>query len=151
MITDSKQAFVLESEERSPIIDFEGTEIISVNGRDKLEELQGRYPNIEIVIGKATSDDKPVKMDLLEMEHDRNRVIDAATETVLGKRIDKLDKPVRFPLPAVTFVLGAMASAFSVGIFQHPSRMALAASWTPKNTGVPGSSVPSINQVRPSA
>jgi len=92
-------------------IDFSGTEIISINGRGDLETVQERYPNIEIIHGKASADDKPIKLNLLEMEHDKMEVIDAATETVLGKRIDKLEKPVVFPFPGVMFVVGAMSAS----------------------------------------
>jgi len=92
-------------------IDFSGTEIISINGRDKINELQKKYPKIEVIVGKATADDKPVKLDLLEMENTKNEIIDAATETVLGKRIDTLEKPVQFPFPAVMFVVGAMSAS----------------------------------------
>ena len=91
--------------------DFTGTEIISINGLDKIDELQKKYPKIEVIVGKATADDKPVKLDLLEMENSKKEIIDAATETVLGKRIDKLEKPSPFPFPAVMFLVGAMSAS----------------------------------------
>lgn len=105
----NKKSFVLESEEQ--VHDLTGSEVLSVNGRADIEKLQKRYPKIEVIVGKLESDDKPVKLDLVDMEHDRNRIIDAATETILGKRVDKIDKPIKFPFPLVTFVLGAMIAA----------------------------------------
>ena len=103
----SDEKFVLQKEiEENP-------EIISINGGRSLEEIQKEYPNLEIIIGKATPEDKPIRLNLLEMEHDRAQIFDAATETVLGKRVDILEKPVKFPFAFVTFVVGAMvASSF---------------------------------------
>lgn len=96
-------------EKIKPIED--GTEIISINGARDLKELQTKYPKMEIIVGKVTPDDKPVPLNLVDMEADRQRIFDAATESVLGQRVEKLEKPVKFPLSAFTFVLGAMASA----------------------------------------
>lgn len=93
------------------VVNFEGTEIISINGRNNLDTIQERYPNIEIIHGKASADDKPIKLNLLEMEYDKMEIIDAATETILGKRIDKLEKPVAFPFSGVMFVVGAMSAS----------------------------------------
>jgi hypothetical protein len=94
------------------VIDFAGTEIISINGRNDVMNIQDKYPNIEIIVGKANGD-RPIKLNFPEMENDRREQIDAATETILGKRIDKLEKPVKFPFPGVMFILGMMtASAF---------------------------------------
>ena len=86
-------------------------EIISINGSRNIDDIQRKYPHLEVIIGKATSNDKPVPLNLVDMEEDRQRIFDAATETVLGKRVDILEKPVKFPLPAFTFMLGAMTAA----------------------------------------
>jgi len=93
------------------IKDGEMAEIISINGAGNLDDMQKRYPNMKIVIGKATPEDKPVPLNLVDMEEDRRLIVDAATETVLGKRIDVLEKPIKFPLASFTFVLGAMTAA----------------------------------------
>ena len=89
----------------------EESEVISINGARDLKSLQKKYPNLEIIIGKATPDDKPVPLNLVEMENDRTVILDAATTSVFGNRVEKLEKPVKFPLSAFTFVVGAMVSA----------------------------------------
>lgn len=90
-------------------------DVISINQRKKLGETQKQYPNLEIIIGgKDVNPEKsvPVSIDMAEMENTKNSIFDAATETIMGKRIDKLEKPRRFPFPFVTFILGMMVSAF---------------------------------------
>jgi hypothetical protein len=81
-------------------------DIISVNDRKRLGEVKKKYPNMEIIVGKVTPEDKPVPLNLLQMEHDRQVIFDAATESVLGKRIDTLDKGSHFPIGGVMFIVG---------------------------------------------
>jgi hypothetical protein len=88
-------------------------DVISVNARKRLGEIEKKFPNMEIIIGKAEKGDKPVSVDLAGMDYDRQHIIDAATETVLGKRIDILDKPVRFPWQIVTAIIFFMAGVGS--------------------------------------
>jgi len=102
------EKFVLENEDLST---FDSGEIVSVNGRDNMDEIKARYPKLEIIIGKATPEDKPVRLNLLQMEYERAQIFDAATDSILGKRIDRLEKDQPFPFSAVTFILGAMLSA----------------------------------------
>ncbi len=81
-------------------------DIVSINNRKRLNEIQTEYPNREIIIGARSEDDKPVSLDLAEMEHSKNEIVDAATNTVLGMRNNRLEKPTRFPLPLVTGIVG---------------------------------------------
>jgi len=82
--------------------------IISVNDRKRLGVIQKDYPNLEIIIGEVTDDDKPISLDLAEMERSKIQILDAATETILGKRIDRLEKASNFPFPVVMFIVGLM-------------------------------------------
>jgi len=103
--------------EKKVVVPLIGPQLVSINSRDKLDEVKDKFPNLEIVIGKAEPDDKPVSLDLAEMESTRQHCFDAATESILGKRIDKFYKPRRFPLPAVTWVVGflmGVGSCFTV-------------------------------------
>ena len=89
------------------------TDIISVNCRKRLNDIQAKFPNLEIIIGAKTDDDKPVPIDMADMDHSRTAIFDAATETVLGKRVDKIQRSPKFPLSMVTglagFLLGVAA------------------------------------------
>ena len=107
----------MEPELERKDVDPLDAQLVSVNNRDGLDGIQKKFPNLEIVIGKAEPDDKPVTLDLAEMESSRQQCFDAATESILGKRVDKFYKPKRFPLPAVTWVVGflmGVGSCFTV-------------------------------------
>ena len=93
--------------------------IISVNDRKRLGGIQKEYPNMEIIIGEVTDTDKPVSLDLAEMESSKIQILDAATETILGKRVDRLEKPITFPLPAVMFVVGLMTGVVGCSLFYN--------------------------------
>ena len=80
--------------------------IISINNRKRLNKIKEKFPNIEIIMGELKDGDAPVKLDLGTMDKDRNDVINAATKSVLGDRIDNLNKPPKFPLPMVTGLIG---------------------------------------------
>ena len=84
-------------------------DVVSINDRKKLDKLKESFPNVEIIIGKVTENDKPVPLGLIDMEHDRQKIFDAATESVLGQRVDRLEKRVKFPMAFVTFVFGLMS------------------------------------------
>lgn len=70
--------------------------------------FENKQSGIERIQGAVTPDDKGIPMNLLEMEVDRTKSIDAATEYLFGTNTKKLAKPEKFPLPIVTFVLGVM-------------------------------------------
>lgn len=84
-------------------------EVVSINDRKKLNELQVKFPKLEIIIGKAEDDDKPISLDLAEMEHTRLKIFDAATESILGYRIDRLMKPRKEPIMAYVAIIGFLA------------------------------------------
>lgn len=90
-----------------------GVQILSVNGRSKLDKIKKSFPNMPIVIGKAEKGDKYVPMNLAEMDHKRNNIIDAATTSVMGERVDKLDKPVKLPTNLIMLVFGIMIGVAS--------------------------------------
>jgi hypothetical protein len=106
--------------ENLKIVSTDDDSVISINDRKKLGELEKKFPNMEIIIGKANNDDKPISLDLAEMEFSRQKTFDAATESIMGKRIDKMQKAPRFPLPMVTgligFLLGVAATFFAYNI-----------------------------------
>jgi len=87
----------------------DGDEIISVNNRARLKDIKKQYPNLEIIIGKVEETDMPVALDLAEMEASKIQIFDAATETILGKRIDILEKPGQFPTNFIVSILSFMA------------------------------------------
>lgn len=97
-----------------------GIQLVSINERKKLNEIQVKYPKLEIIIGKANDDDKPVKLDLAQMDADRIKIFNSATEMVLGKRIDLLTKPMRTPIMAyvsiISFLVGVAACFFVYNI-----------------------------------
>ncbi len=88
-----------------------GNQLISINERKKLDLIKKEYPNIEIIIGETLDTDKPPKMDLAQMDGDRNSLINTATESVMGQRIDRLQRPTRFPFTGVMMMI-----SFLVGI-----------------------------------
>ena len=95
----------------------DNTDVISVNARKRLNEIQKRFPNMEVIIGKREDHDKSVPVDMAGMEYDRTKIFDAATETVLGKRIDILEKPMRFPwqiVTAIIFYLGGFGTCYLI-------------------------------------
>lgn len=76
---------------------------------DKLEYLNKKYPGIEVIIGRMRDDDKGIPINLLEMEVDRTKSIDAATEYLFGKRSQNLEKlPVFTPAVYLAFALGSI-------------------------------------------
>ncbi len=96
---------------------IDGDEIISVNDRARLKDIKKNYPNLEVIIGKVEDDDKPISIDLAEMEASKIKIIDAATESTLGKRVDRLHREPHFPLSGVMFLigfLGGVAATFFV-------------------------------------
>lgn len=92
---------------------IEGDEVISVNDRKRLLEMKKEYPNLEIILGKVEETDKPISLDLAEMESSRTKILDAATESIMGKRIDKLETPPKFP---TNFVIAAVFFMLGVGV-----------------------------------
>jgi hypothetical protein len=91
------------------LIHSDSDEIVSINDRKKLNEIQEKFPKLEIIIGKATEDDKPISLDLAEMEHSRQRIFDAATVSIMGERIDRLMKPRKEPIMAYVAIIGFLA------------------------------------------
>ncbi len=92
-----------------------GVQVISINGRKTLDKIQEEFPKLEIIIGKANDDDKSVSLDLAEMEYTRANIFDAATKTILGERVDKLEKPVKLPKVIyiiIGFLFGAAATFY---------------------------------------
>jgi hypothetical protein len=87
--------------------------IYSINKRAELQsseaQLKKKFPKLQIVIGKLTPDDRPIPLSLLDMEKDRQNIFDAATETVLGKRVDLLEKPVKHPIQLYTYIIGLLS------------------------------------------
>ena len=89
-------------------------DVISINDRKRLDEIKKQYPKIQIIVGGKDVMSKksiPVTIDLAEMEACRLKIIDAATESIYGTRMDRLDTSGGFPLPAVMFLVG-----FLVGV-----------------------------------
>ena len=107
----------IKEKEGLKIID--GDEIISVNDRARLKGIQKQYPNLEIIIGEVSETDQPVSVDLAEMEASKIEILDAATDSILGKRVDRLEKPLQFPVPVkfmIAFVAGAASCFFAMTI-----------------------------------
>lgn len=98
----------------------EHDDVISINNRKKLGEVKKDYPNLPVIIGAPTENDVPVTLDLAEMEYSKTQIIDAATETITGKRIDRLEKPsqipVHFIISAVSFIAGVAVTFFVYNI-----------------------------------
>jgi hypothetical protein len=98
---------------------IDGDEIISVNDRARLKDIKKEYPNLEVIIGEVTEDDRPVSVDLAEMEASKIQIFDAATDSILGKRIDRLEKPIKFPVAVkymIAFLMGAASCFFAIMI-----------------------------------
>ncbi len=77
-----------------------------------LEEIQKRHPGMDIIMGKSTPEDRGIRLNLPEMEIDRNASIDAAAEYLYGNRMAVTEKrPMGFPTCVFTFVLGAMGAS----------------------------------------
>lgn len=92
-------------------------QVISVNGRKDLDKIKKSFPNMPIIIGKTNEGDKHVPMNLADMDHQRNEIVDAATKSVMGERIDRLHKPSKFPTNLMMLVVGILigvASTFYV-------------------------------------
>ena len=104
---EKMEIFDKTMEEKIKQVNIHGDDsIISINNRKRLNVIREQYPNIEIIIGAALPEDKPVSIDLAEMEHTRQKIFDAATESVLGKRIDRLDKKTKFPMSMMAGLIG---------------------------------------------
>ncbi len=77
-----------------------------------LADIQKRHPGMEIIVGYRTANDKGVRVNMPEMELDRNTSINAATEYLFGDRVSAVEKrPMGFPTALFTFILGTMAAS----------------------------------------
>jgi hypothetical protein len=100
------------------IVDGEDN-IVSINQREKLKDLKKKYPNLQIILGELTKDDKPVPVDLGRMDLDRKKILDAATENILGKRIDKMERPMTHPTGLYLLIIGFLAGVTACYIFYN--------------------------------
>jgi hypothetical protein len=94
-------------------------QIVSINERSRLKDIQKEYPKLPVIIGAAEKTDKPAPMDLADMDHQRVKQVDSATESVLGKRVDKLERPQRHPTELYCLIIGFLAGVGSCYIFYN--------------------------------
>jgi hypothetical protein len=112
-----KKILSIDQESHNP--EYEQNKVISVNGRNKLDKIRKAFPNMPIIIGKANENDRHVPMNLAEMDHQRNKIIDAATTSVMGERIDTLEKPRKFPWPVIVASMFFMIGVGSCYLFYN--------------------------------
>lgn len=96
----------MNQSQRKVIKPLPGPQLISINERNNLDSMKTKYPNLEIIYGKAEKDDKPVSLDLAEMENSMQRTFDAATISIFGERIDRFERPRKFPYSMVIWLVG---------------------------------------------
>ena len=97
--------------------------IYSINQRQKLKDdesiLKKQFPKLQVVIGELTPDDKPVRLDAGQMEKDRNALIDAATASTMGERIDRLEKPAMHPVGLYIYIIGFLSGVGACYLFYN--------------------------------
>ena len=91
------------------VVPLAGDQVISIDGRKRLGIIQQKYPKLEIIIGNVTDDDEPVSLDLAEMENSRSKIFDAATESILGNRVDRIEKHKGFPVTGILMIVSFLA------------------------------------------
>ena len=66
---------------------------------------------LERIQGGSSPDDRGIRLNLPEMEVDRTKSIDAATEYLFGKKCHTLAKPSTMPTAFITFLLGVLSTS----------------------------------------
>ncbi len=103
------------NKEKTLVSALPGEQIVSINNRTGLDKIKERFPNLGIIIGRAVEGDKPVSIDMSQMDTDRAKIFDAATKSIMGERVDRLDKPAKMPkfvLMVACFLLGVGATLY---------------------------------------
>lgn len=86
-----------------------GDQVVSINDRKRLSKIQEQYPKLEIIIGKVVDGDEPVHLDMGDMDKQRTEIFDAATQSIFGERVDKLDRERRLPTTAILMLASFLA------------------------------------------
>lgn len=86
-----------------------GEQVVSINDRKRLDKIKQTYPKLEIIVGEVTEGDEAVKLNLNEMDDARNKIFDAATISVFGNRVDKLEKDRKLPATGILMLISFLA------------------------------------------
>ena len=86
-----------------------GEQIVSINDRKRLDRIKEQYPKLEIIIGEVAAGDAPVHLNMGEMDKTRSEIFDAATESVFGNRVDKIEKDRTLPATGILMLISFLA------------------------------------------